>query len=157
MTSMDCETTRDLLPLRLRSELLRHEATRVDAHVAACAECRADRALLEALARSAATVPAGLEQRVIAAVAAPVRHRWLPTGVAMAATLAAALIGGALLMQRAGYDLTPDGVPGGLVFEESMTPAVSWVMHDDPLLDGGSTLQQLSVEQLELILAELES
>jgi hypothetical protein len=38
-----------------------------------------------------------------------------------------------------------------------MAPVVSWVMHDDPLLDGGSTLQQLSVEQLELVLAELES
>jgi hypothetical protein len=157
MTSIDCETTRELLPLRIRSELLPHEATRVDAHVAACAECRADQALLGTIARGVAAVPAGLEQRVLAAIAAPAPRRWVPAGLAMAATLAAALIGGALLMQRAGYDLTPGGVPGGLVLEESMAPVVSWVMHDDPLLDGGSTLQQLSVEQLELVLAELES
>jgi anti-sigma factor RsiW len=157
MTSMDCETTRELLPLRIRGELLPHETTRVDAHVAACAECRADEALLAALARGVAAVPAGLEQRVLAAIATPVRHRWVPAGIAMAATLAAALIGGALLMQRAGYDLTPDGVPGGVVLEELMAPMVSWFMHDDPLLDGGSTLQQLSVEQLEIVLAELES
>jgi predicted anti-sigma-YlaC factor YlaD len=156
MTSYDCETTRDLAPLRIRDDLLPHEATRVDMHLADCAECAAETALVRTLAAAAQAAPAGLDTRVIAAVRRPARRGWLHAGAGMAAAVAAALIGGALLMQSAGPDVAPAAAPGSLVFDDSPAPAVSWVMSDDPLLNGGG-LYELSVEQLEFILAELDS
>jgi hypothetical protein len=155
MTPYDCETTRDLLPLRIREDLLPHEAARVDLHVSGCADCLADAALVRALAATAAPVPPDLERRVLGAVRTARAPRRVPAGIGMAAALAAALLGGVLLMQRAGPGLAPESAPRSLVLDDGVSPPVSWTMTDDPLLHG-STLQQLSVEQLEVILAELD-
>jgi anti-sigma factor RsiW len=157
MIRYDCEATRDLLPLRIRQELPPHEATAVDAHVSGCTACGAELALVQRLAAARPAVPAGLEQRVLLAVRRPAPRRWVPAGVGMAAVLAGLLIGGVLVLQRAGYEPAADPVPVSVVLENGTAPVVSWALPDDPLLHGGSTLQELSAEQLELILAELES
>jgi hypothetical protein len=156
MNRYDCESVRDLLPLQARGQLLQHEAGAVDLHLGSCAHCREEDALVRLLAGALPEVPAGLPQRVLMAVRRPAPVRWAPGRLAMAATLAAALIGGLLVVQRAGYDLAPDALPGALVFDD-VTPPLSWAMADDPLLGGGTALPELSLEELELLLAELDS
>jgi predicted anti-sigma-YlaC factor YlaD len=156
MNRYDCDATRDLLPLLLRQELLPHEAAAVDQHVTGCVGCSAEQALLRLLAQARPAVPPGLEKRVLLAVRRPAPQRWAPARLAMAATLAAAVIGGALVLQRTGYDMTPDALPGAVAFDDA-SHELSWTMSDDPLLHGSSTLQQLTLEELELVLAELDS
>jgi predicted anti-sigma-YlaC factor YlaD len=161
MNRYDCETVRDLLPLHVRSQLLSHEATAVDLHLGGCAECTEEGSLVRVLAGALPAVPAGLEERVLRLSRQPAPARWTPARwasgrLAMAATFAAAIFGGALVLQRAGYDITPDALPGGLVMDD-MSAALGWMVGDDPLLRGGSTLQELSLEELELVLAELDS
>lgn len=155
MMIYDCETTRDLLPLLPLRRLDAAAAAAVDVHVARCDECAAELRLVITLQQTLASVPPGLEARVIGAVrrVTPSR-RWNPGRLAMAATLAAALIGGSVVFERTGY-LQNDAAP--MISLETGTSSVSWDAEHHPLLHGGSTLQELSVEELELILAELES
>jgi anti-sigma factor RsiW len=82
--------------------------------------------------------------------------RIAPARLAMAATLAAAVLGGSLVVERFGAPWARDAAsvdaewgPGSLL---------SWVaMDDDLMLHSGVALQELSVEELELLLEELES
>jgi hypothetical protein len=158
MNRYDCESVTDLLPLLAREQLLPHEAAAVESHLHGCAECAGEASLVRLLGRAVPRVPTGLEASVLTAVRTrrPAPARWGMGQLAMAATVAAALLGGALALQRTGFDITPDGLPGLLVFED-MSPASSWATADDPLLRGGSSLQELSLEELELVLAELDS
>jgi hypothetical protein len=156
MNRYDCESVRDLLPLLNRGQLLPHEASVVGLHVLGCVDCRAEESLVRLLAEAVPPVPTGLEARVLLAVRHPMPRRWAPARLAMAATVAAAILGGALVLQRVGYDITPDALPGALVFED-MTSAFSWAFSDDPVLHGAGSLHELSVEELELVLAELDS
>jgi hypothetical protein len=156
MNRYDCESVRDLLPLKVRGQLLSHEAAAVELHVLGCGECREEQSLVSVLAQSALPVPTELEGRVLTAVRRPAPRRWAPGRLAMAATVAAAILGGALVLQRSGFDITPDLMPGSLVFDDS-TPAFSWAIGDDPMLRGAAALHDLSMEELELVLAELDS
>lgn len=159
MNRYDCESVKDLLPLLVRGQLLPQEAGAVESHVGHCADCAEENSLVQVVAQAVPAVPAGLEARVLDAA----RKRrpapstwWAPGRLAAAATVAAAVIGGALVLERMGYDITPDALPGFLALDD-MSPAFSWATLDDPLLSGGSTLQELSLEELELVLAELDS
>jgi hypothetical protein len=71
-------------------------------------------------------------------------RRAMPARLALAATVAAAVFGGAQFFGRdaAGPDTDLD--------------SVSWAAAEDPLLHGGSELHDLSVEELELLLDELD-
>jgi predicted anti-sigma-YlaC factor YlaD len=144
MNPYDCEAIRDLLPSLTRGELLPHEATLAELHLDACAECSAEAEIVRMLQATLAPVPTGLEPRVIAAVRRRSHLRGRPARFALAATLAAAVLGGSLIHDRAGS-------ASGLDVE-----AVSWAAAQDPLLHGGSELHDLSVEQLELLLEELD-
>lgn len=144
MNPYDCEAIRDLLPALARGELLSHEATLADLHLAACADCRAEAAIVRLLQTTLAPVPAALEGRVITAIRRRTLLRGRPARLALAATLAAAVIGGSLIYDRAG------------VTDDLDIDAVSWAAAQDPLLHGGSELHELSVEQLELLLEELD-
>jgi anti-sigma factor RsiW len=151
----DCDNVRDLLPLQQRGQLLAGEAAAVDTHLTGCAECRREAALIGAVLRAGPAVPAGLEARVLLAVrAGAVRRRRTPVRLAMAATVAAAVLGGSLVLQQLGH--VPAGAPAGLA-DDLAAPAVSWAVAFDPLLQASSALQQLSLEELELILLELDS
>ncbi|HSJ25755.1 MAG TPA: zf-HC2 domain-containing protein [Longimicrobiales bacterium] len=152
----DCESVRDLLPLHVRGQLLSHEMSAVEGHMIDCGNCAAEATLVRLLHDAPPAVPAGLQQRVLMAVRRPAPRRWAPGRLAMAATVAAALLGGALVLERTGFDFSPEPMPVTLVFED-MSPALSWATGDDPLLGGGAALPDLSLEELELVLAELDS
>src|SRR5690606_32290905 len=101
MNPYDCEAIRDLLPSLTRGEMLPHEETLAELHLETCAPCREEAAIVRLLQSTLAPVPDGLETRVLAAVR---RRSWLrgrPARLAMAATLAAAVIGGSLVYDRA--------------------------------------------------------
>lgn len=144
MNRYDCEAIRDLLPSLMRGEMLPHEATIAELHLDTCADCRAEADIVLLLQETLAPVPAGLETRVIRAV----RRRNLlsgrPARLALAATLATAVIGGLLIHGRAGTGSDLD------------VEAVTWAAAQDPMLHGSSELHELSVEQLELLLEEME-
>jgi anti-sigma factor RsiW len=157
MNSLDCGTTRDLLPPFVRHQLTPRETTRVDLHLEHCGECRQEVALVRLLAGSAAPAPAPAElrQRVLLAVRRHVRpRRATPARLAMAATLAAAAIGGSLLFQRVVTTGALDAV-ATIAFDEQGA-ALSWAVTLDPLLYGGPAFEYLSVEELEVVLSELD-
>jgi hypothetical protein len=151
----DCEQARDLVPLLIRGQLLPHDAVVTEAHLGACAECRAEADVVHAVARGLATVPAGLEARVLLAVRRPLRRAGSVNRLAMAATVAAAVLGGSVIFERWAQQQVPEG-GGALVMEEGMPPLVSWGVSQDPLLQGSSPVTQLSVEELEILLQELD-
>lgn len=144
MNPYDCEAVRDLLPSLTRGEILPHDATLVELHLETCAECSAQAAIVRVLQATLAPVPDGLEDRVLAAVRRHTLRRGRPARLAMAATLAAAIMGAALVYERVSPRADLD------------IEAVSWAAAQDPLLHGGSELHDLSVEQLELLLEELD-
>lgn len=144
MNPYDCEAVRDLLPSLTRGEMLPHEVTLVELHLDACPECTAEAGIVRLLQATLAPMPAGLEERVLAAVRRRSLLRGRPARLALAATLAAAVIGGSLMYERAASRADLD------------IEAVSWAAAQDPLLHGGSELHELSVEQLELLLEELD-
>jgi anti-sigma factor RsiW len=158
MMTHDCESIRDQLPLLALGRLAADEASVVRSHAGACAGCAAELDLVLMLQGALAPVPAGLEARVLGAVrrVTPSR-RWNPARLAMAATLAAAVIGGTVIFERAGYLPGAEPPLSSTLSLETSAPVMSWDTDADPLLHGGSTLEGLSVEELELILAELES
>jgi hypothetical protein len=143
MSGLRCEQVRDRLPESMDGRLDAGEAALMRAHLADCAECRAESELI-ALLRTPVTVPAELEARVVAAVRAhapirrPVRH------YAMAATFVLAIISGALFsLRNAG---TTD--PGDIV----LAPP-----EEGELLLRGPGLTSLSEAELEALLKEIES
>jgi hypothetical protein len=154
MTRIDCGTARDLLPLASRGALLVHEAAAVEAHTAACRDCASEAEVVRQLAEATWRAPAGLEARVRQAVLAQPRTAWAGWRVAaLAATLAAAVLGGRIMLERQGAeqdDALAWHAPAGL----TAAPA-SWAVDLDPLLRDAAALELLSLEELELVLAEL--
>jgi predicted anti-sigma-YlaC factor YlaD len=157
MSAMDCETARDLLPSLYGGALDARERTSLEAHVAGCDDCRADAELIAMLRRNPATPPAGLVEQILDGL--PVRRPGQRRAVrllALAATLAGALVVGRGLVQEL-LDVPAPGdatasveVPVGLL--QSFWPA------DDGLVAGiAPALHQLSVDELEILLAELDS
>ena len=75
MTDCPNAEVRDLLPGLAAGSLAPPERARVEAHLAACAECRAELALLEAIRRTFARPVAVDVERIAAALPAPVAAR----------------------------------------------------------------------------------
>ncbi|HEX6134173.1 MAG TPA: anti-sigma factor [Longimicrobiales bacterium] len=146
MNRYDCETIRDLLPSLIRGEMLPHEAVRIERHLADCPACTAEAEVVRVLQATLAPVPAGLETRVLQAVRHRSTRRPTPARLALAATVAAAVLGGALVLNA------PDGDGAA----QTDVEAVGWAAADDPLLHGSSALQDLTVDELEHLLEELE-
>jgi anti-sigma factor RsiW len=159
MNGYDCDAVRDLIPAYVRNELLPQEAVAAASHLAGCEGCADEAVVVRLVYAAQPAVPAGLEARVLLAVHRPAARRMRePARLAMAATVAAALLGGTVVVQRAGLlGSWTDTSPTRLTLDASDASALSWAAAEDPLLHGSSGLQQLSVEELELLLAELES
>jgi anti-sigma factor RsiW len=154
MNSMDCGTACDLLPLLERGELGPQQRSAVRLHLDGCAGCRAEAETVALLAGAAPPVPAGLEERVLAAVRRRQGRRWTLPRLAAAASVASAVLGGSLLFQRVGG---PEGSePVATVVLEEITPALSWAVSLEPMLYGGPAFEHLSVEELELVLTEFD-
>jgi predicted anti-sigma-YlaC factor YlaD len=154
MNSMDCGTACDLLPLLERGGLGSQQRAAVGLHLEDCGDCRAEAGIVALLAGAAPRAPAGLDERVLAAVRTRQSRRRNPARVAAAASVAIAVLGGSLLFQRIAGPVEPE--PVATVVLEDITPALSWAVPLDPMLYGGPAFEHLSVEELELVLSEFD-
>lgn len=157
MHLLSCETVRDELPAMLDGQLDASEQRVVAAHLGVCAECRAEADILGMLRRQTVAVPPGLEERVTEAVRRRARRaRRSPSRALVAAAAAAAvLLGGLLLVRDTGGDpllADPEAVP---VAAGAPQPFAE-LPESDGLLAGGLQLDDLSTEELQLLLAELD-
>jgi predicted anti-sigma-YlaC factor YlaD len=150
MTNLNCEYVRDVYPDVLHGKADASLAQRVRAHIAACDECRDEAMLLEVLYAQPAQPPAGLHERVVLNVTRPQsRWRWSRSDLAMAATLAAALIGGGVIMQSNRAQTGERAI--------AAEAAIGFVGVEGIMLSGKGSLDDLSVEELETLLGEMES
>ena len=155
MMAMQCDQVRDLMPELLAHRLSAVDEARVQAHIAQCDECRAEMSLGRAIAARRYTPAVGLEARVLAATANRRIPYWSGARMTLAASIAIALIGGSVLLAppfmmtpgEAPVAQTPAPVPGG--------PGFLGV--DDAFASGAASLNDLSVEELRRLLAELDS
>lgn len=177
--STGCESYADALVERARGRLEVGRARQVEAHLETCGDCRAALAVIEAVQRAAVEVPDGLEARLQAAVRGPAHSagpaavpdagdpvragvaserpartptgRW-PRRGAWALPLAAA----AALAIWLGAELLgpPNGESAGEVAAE-VEPYGAWPASDG-VVAGELVLSELSVEELEALLEEME-
>lgn len=142
MTNWNCDAVRDAYPEALHGRLDAVDEAQLRAHAAVCDECRSEIALLDALHATHAALPAELHERVLRSAEMPRRMRFVPRPVlAIAATVAFALVGGSLLMQRPRAEMR----------------AVGFVGVENAMLTGKASLDDFSVEELEQLLKEIES
>lgn len=152
MSELNCEYVRDVLPDVLAGRAPADVSAVVQAHLVSCDDCRAEAALLELL-RTPATVPAGLHERVVSAASKTrTRTRFRRSDLAMAATLAAAVIGGSVLLETRNSPVVQATAPG-----VTHVQSLGAVGVEDAMLSGKASLDDLSVEQLEQLLGEIES
>ncbi len=185
MMVFDCDTVRDKLPDVLAGSLGGVEAQAVLAHVAECVECSAEAALLKTLRSTAERAPAALAGRI--RQAAPKRSWLggydLRRPALIAAAVASVLIGGSLLVRgrgdQAGVD-TPavpavgiapttsaggsDAAPLAVSGTQAAPPADGRALMqalpgtpDAGLYSSSTTLDDLSEEELNTLLKELQS
>jgi anti-sigma factor RsiW len=156
MMKLNCEYVRDVYPDVVNGTAEPSLELAVRAHLAECEECRAEAALVDALHAEQIVLPAGLHERVARAAVQPQRRAWhlRRSDIAMAATLAAALLGGGLYLQL--QDDTPAPATANAV---QHTPAhgLGSVGVEDAMISGKSSLDDLSIEQLEKLLGEVQS
>ena len=152
MNGLTCAEASDRLPDWVAGRLVPEDAGAVAGHVASCADCAADAALMRALRAGAPAPPAGLGARIGAAVRAaePVpartgRPSWRAWAGSAAAVLVLAI--GALLTRDAGPG--EDGGLGRLTAEQSV-----WIA-DDGIVAGAPVLDELPEEQLAALLEEM--
>lgn len=167
--STGCEFYADALAEHAAGRLDRERAARVDAHLASCSDCRQALDVVRALRAAPLEIPKDLEARIRSAVdpvmapsrrperfrqAAPARgSRWswrpwaLP--VAAAAGLAAAWLG-------IGQLASPEGRPDTDVeLSAEYDPYGAWP-GSDGVLAGEPVLSELTEEELEALLEEME-
>lgn len=148
MNTIECDAMRDLIPDLAAGRLSPARARAAEAHVAACADCAAERAIVDSVLRQRVEPPAGLDARVLAGLAAPRAPR-VPVRLALAATIVVSIGAGAILWRSGGAPAPPPA--------ESGTPAIVWPASDEPLLHGAPSLGDLSTEELETLLEEWDS
>lgn len=168
MRPATCDLVRDRLPDALAGRMPPDEARVVLGHLDDCAACAAEAELVRMLRRNAVRAPGGLEAQVKAALAARPR-RWsfgVTRPALIAATVGAALLGGAALLrqqQRAGAPAAP---PVSVAAPDSRTISAAdghALMQplpgatDESLYSSTTSLDDLSVEELQTLLKEMQS
>jgi anti-sigma factor RsiW len=161
-----CEFYSDALVALARGELGGERGRRVEAHLADCPDCRGALEAIRAVQSAPAPVPDGLEARIQAAVRAeleepepgtapalrverPARRTWRPW--ALPAAAAAALVVWLGVSELA----PPDDVPSGEAAVAEYEPYGTWPATDGEVA-GDLVLSELSVEELEALLEEME-
>lgn len=144
MNTMSCDTVRDLYPDLVNEKLDATTAVRVRSHISSCDECSAEIAILDSIRRPI-EVPIAFENRVVQATRK--RPRIGRGELAMAATLAFALIGGSAIVQMQSRAIVPVSAPAH----------VGVVGVEDAMLTGTRSLDDLSIEELQKLLGEMES
>ncbi|MGK7311399.1 MAG: anti-sigma factor family protein [Candidatus Longimicrobiales bacterium M2_2A_002] len=175
--STGCECYGDALVDLVRGELEPGRAERVEAHLETCDACRAELAVVRAVRQSPAPVPDGLDARIRTAVAErlavgaraaggsiestprPVAgprarspwQRWriwaLPAAAAAALTL---WVGGALVLPSDGAGPTATTEPTAGYDPYGVWPTA------DGVVAGDVVLSELTVEELEALLEEMQ-
>lgn len=150
MNELNCEYVRDVYADVLNGTAVSATTAAVRAHLQTCVECREEAEAVAGIFAGSIVAPPGLHARVLAEFGAPTPRR-MGRYIAMAATVAAALIGGSLLLQReeAGY-VEPR-------VAESTEHGVGVPTFDAAMVSGTESLQDLTVEELEQLLGEIES
>jgi predicted anti-sigma-YlaC factor YlaD len=143
--NLNCEYVREVYPDVLNNAADAATATVVRAHIARCDDCRAEAALIDELHRAVVKVPTGLHERIVGDLTRT-RRRFGMRHLAYAATVAAAVIGGSILLNQ-GERTKPAVAADGLGF----------VTVEDAMVSGTSSLQDLTIEELEQLLGEIES
>lgn len=153
MNTMSCETARELLPGYVGDALDKGARADVARHLEACDDCRSEAELLALLSAGAPPVPAGLSERIQAAVRAqqPRARRGASRpwwGLAAAAVAALALgIGVTSHETTTTQTQVPEYVAG--VDSENL-----W-LSDDGLIAGAPALDDLSDDALATLLEEM--
>jgi hypothetical protein len=155
--SLTCDRITDLLPELAAGTLPQGTATTVHAHVRECASCAAEWSIVQVLRAGAPVSGDVMQQRIISAVrsaTAPVpAGRWGVKQLTIAATVAVALIGGALATEQLRRDTTTPVVPTS----DTVTAAAPVYTTADAPVIGGSVVSELNEKQLEALLAEMDS
>ncbi|MGH7502991.1 MAG: anti-sigma factor family protein [Longimicrobiales bacterium] len=152
MSTITCDAVRDRLPDYVLDRLGPGEASLMEAHVRACAGCRAERDLVGALRTAPVMVPDGLHDRVMSAIRNRPARRWSASQLAMAATVVFAFASAGVISQT------------GLLQGPSPTleipvtvPVLDWTAGEPVLLRGGLDLDILSEDELVKLLEEMDS
>ena len=170
--STGCEFYGDALVELARGGLEPERVQRVEAHLAECEACRADLAVIRAVESAPAAVPEGLQSRIREAVRggaersapvadapgvrtrrAPVWHGWRPWALPVAAAAALALWLGAAELVGPGAE---SGASDVAVEAVEYDPYGAWP-GSSGVVAGEVVLSELSVEELEALLEELDS
>jgi hypothetical protein len=152
MKDQSCSTVQDLLPEYEAGILSAEIAAEVRAHLAKCAQCRADAELVSLVRSSDVDVPARLEARVVSALRAGVSRgparSWGIKHYVMAATVAFVAITGSWIWQA-----TTQGNEN-----RAIDMGVAPLSEDDaPVLLRSPGLSALSEDELLALLKEIES
>lgn len=164
-----CEFHADALVDHAAGRLAGERARRLEEHLAGCAECRESLAVILAVRSAPLPVPDGLESRIRTAVRTtptsdrPARavdeprtvgapFRWRPWALPLAAAAALAVVW---------VGIGDIGWPGGagddpIVVPEDYEPYGTWPAADG-IVAGDPLLSELSVEDLERLLEEMDS
>jgi len=145
----ECRTIRELIPDLVGHRLATREISSVEAHIAECGECRAERELARMIFASRTAVPDVLAERVMGAVRRDTRTPHRPWWGLTAAAVAALALGIGIASDRepASDFALPD-------FAYEVEEGALWVS-DDGLVAGAPALDGLSVEDLLELLDEL--
>jgi hypothetical protein len=146
-----CEVVRDLVPELLGGQLDAVETARLRAHIDGCADCAAEYALASTIAARRYVHGAGFEERVLAATLNRRGGFWTAGRAALAAAIAAVAIGGGVLL---GSPNEPEPVA---VEASAPTPDNSGLIRVEDAVPTGASLNDLSIEELERLLAEMGS
>ena len=151
--SETCHAVRDDLAPYAAGTLSAVRALQIDNHLESCAECRTEHALITLL-RTPHGVPAELSGRVRRAAAVPVPADHSQRRVLAAATVAATILGGAVVaLQWTNSAPETAAVPA----VETAASELGWAARTDPVLHEGPGLSALSDEELEVLLEEMQS
>lgn len=160
MKPIECDAVRDVLPDYVQGRTVTLGRVGVARHLAGCTACAAERHVVALIAKHGAEPDERLLERVLRVTKPRPRARRFVPQLAVAASVALALLGGSLLLRQAVGPPLPSGAAGeptvALVEAAVGQGALSW-LDNDPLLRAGVGLDDLSLEELELLLMELES
>ena len=153
MNELNCEYVRDVYPDALNGQADAALSAAVRAHVAQCADCREEAEAVAAIFAGSLLAPAHLHERVMNQYSAGESPRvGRMRYAALAATVAAALIGGSIWWNQTGNTDTQ-----AVVVNEPAAPDLGAVTVEAALVSGKQSLQDLSIEELEQLLGEIES
>lgn len=155
--TLNCEWVSEQLPDLHTGRLEPLREAEMRAHLASCSDCREELELVARVSRHRLDLPEGLESRILVAAGAgqePRRRLNMlpPRRMALAASIAVALLGGAVVLNVSVDEFT--------VAQDALAPEQSgagWIGVEAAFVSGASSLEDLTEEELETLLAELGS